>query len=119
LKNFGISRKGIYAFLNASSTRIVDSDNGGTHFHGLIHDFTNFLRLHFRKRTAKNCKILRIYVHKPTVDSSVTGYYSVAQKFGFIHAKISGTVLNKHIELFETAFVQKHRETFPCRVFSF
>ena len=41
LEDFCITGQGVDTFLDTCATRVVQTDNGSTHLHGLIHYFTD------------------------------------------------------------------------------
>ena len=44
LEDFSVASQGINTFLNTCTARVVDTDTRSTHFHGLVHNLTDFQR---------------------------------------------------------------------------
>ena len=59
------------------------------------------------------------YVYQTAFDSTVTGNYAVAEVVLLVHTEVGATVSDKHVEFFETTFVEKHLDAFACGVFAF
>jgi hypothetical protein len=47
--------------------------------------------------------------------SALSGYDSVAVRMRFLHAEVCTTMLDEHVELLETPFVQQQGKTLACR----
>ena len=112
LKNLGIACKSVHGFLNTGTTRVVDTDNRSTHLHTHVHHLANLLGHRLGKRTAIHSEVLGKYVYQTTVHRTGTGYNTVTKILLLLHAEIVATVKLEHVELFKTAFVQKHVDSF-------
>ena len=70
LENLGITCQGAGAFLNTSTSGVVQADDGGAEFNGLVHHIANLLRHGLAQRAADNSGILCEDEDETTIDSS-------------------------------------------------
>src|SRR6266851_5014693 len=91
-KNIRITAETDDTFLNARAAGIVQSDDWRADFHRQVHHFANLFRVSFRKRAAKDGKVLRENEHLATIDQTMTGNYAVAGIELFLHTKIPGAM---------------------------
>ena len=108
LEHLGITAKSSNAFLNTCTTRIVQTDHGSTDLHGLVHHLANFLCMRLGQRAPQNREILTEHEHQTAVDHAVASDHAVAGDLVAFHTEVSATVLNKHVPLFESAFVEQN-----------
>jgi hypothetical protein len=59
-------------------------------------------------RSQTPVKVLAVDEHQAAIDHAVAGHHAVAGNLGVLHAEVGATVLDKHVPLFEGAFVQQH-----------
>ena len=107
LEDFGITAQSIYTFLNTRTAGVVKADDGSSHLHCHIHNLADFLRHSFGKRACRNGEVLCKNINKATIDCTVTGNNAVAKIMLFVHTEVCTTVLNEHIEFFETTLIEE------------
>jgi len=59
----------------------------------------------FRQGTPVHGEVLAVHKHQTAIDHAVARDHTVAWNFVVGHAKVGATVLDKHVPLFEGAFV--------------
>ena len=112
LENLGIAAKRVNPFLNACPASIQHADNRRTVAQGHVLHLVDFARMRTRQRPAEHGEIFRINidgapVHRaPAGDNAVTGY------FALFHAELMAVMLDKHVDLFKTAGIQKQIYSF-------
>ena len=99
LKHVGIATQGGHTLLNTCTTGIIQPYNRRTHFHGVVHQLTDFFCMGFRQGTTKNREVLAKYKHQPTIDGTVANDHTIAGNMLLFHAKIGTAMLDKHIPL--------------------
>ena len=112
LEDFGVAAQGRHALLNARTTRVVQADNGRADFHGLVHDFADFLGVGFRQSATENREVLAEDKNQTTIDHAVARNHAVTWNFVVLHAEFDAAVLNKHIPFFKSAFVEQNFQAF-------
>ena len=118
LKNLSIACQRVAAFLNTGSARVVQTDNGGTRLHGLIHNLADFQRHRLAQATGKHRKILSKDIHRTTVDGTIASHHAVAEERLLLHVKINTAVSDKHVKLLKRAFVQQKGNTLASSQFA-
>ena len=116
LEDFGVSGECVHAFLDTCSTGVVQTDDRGAHFHGLVHDFTDFQGQRLRKGASEYSEVLCEDIYQTTVNGAVSGNNTIAEEGGLVHAEIRAAVCHEHVKFFETAFVQEHGNPFAGSV---
>ncbi len=61
--------------------------------------------MRFRQGATKHGEVLAVHKHQAAIDHAVAGDHTVARNFVVLHAKVCAAVLDKHVPLFEGAFV--------------
>ena len=122
-KNLRITGQRHHSFLNARAAGIVEPDDGRPDTHGQVHNFTNFARVRFRERSAKDREILREEIHQAPANAAVSGDKAVAGRALLFHAEIGAVVRHEFVELLEAALVEQERDAlahreFPCAAFT-
>ncbi len=107
IKDICIAAQRPNAFLNACATRIVQPNHRCANTNSVIHYFTDFLCVGFRKCPSKNRKILCKNIYQTTVDCSVTRNNAITVIQFLLHIKISGSVGYEYAHFFKGAFVEK------------
>src|SRR5438477_2557205 len=111
-KNIRVASKRHHTFLDAGTARIVQTDYRCAVAHGEIHDFANFLRVGFRKRSTKHGEVLRENINQAAADATEAGYKTIACGALRLHTKIGAMVANEFIEFFESAFIEQQVNSF-------
>ena len=115
LENLAVAGKGIYAFLDPGAAGIVQSDHGSTGAHSHIHHLAYLFRHRLAQGAAVDREVLGKHEHKPSVYCALSGHDSVAVGVRSIHSEVGASVLDEHVELFETAGIQQKGETLARR----
>ena len=118
LKYLGIAGQRVHPLLDACTTRVVEADTGSSRPHGHVHHLAYLLGHRLGQRTARYGEILCEDIDQPAVDGPVTGYHAVAVRMALLHAEVVTTMRHEHVELLETALIQKHLYPFAGRVLS-
>ena len=119
LENFGISREGVHAFLNAGAARVVYPDYRRADLHRLIHNLANFHRKTLRQRAAEHREVLCKHIHQAAFDGAVPGNHAVAQHDVFFHVEVRTAMCHKHVKFLKAAAVEQHGDAFARRIFPF
>src|ERR1700735_2789978 len=117
-KNLGVARKRHHALLNSRAPEIVQANYGRAGAHRQIHNFRDFRRVCFGKRTAENGEVLGEDIDEAAFDAAVTGDEAIAWRALHFPAEIGGMVADKLVELFEGAFVEQQVNAFARAEFS-
>ncbi len=112
LEHLAIACKAVDTFLNTGTAGIVDPDHRRAVFNGHIHDLADLGRMRRRDGPAQNREVLRKDIDHAAVDGAPPGDNAIPRRFLLLHAEISAAVRDKHIELFERAFVQQQINPF-------
>mmetsp|Transcript_17924 Transcript_17924/g.42296 ORF Transcript_17924/g.42296 Transcript_17924/m.42296 type:complete len:263 (+) Transcript_17924:1307-2095(+) len=115
LKHVGIATQTVHTFLNASSTRVVETNHGRSHSHGHVHDLDHFLSVRFRERSSQDGEILRKGIDGTAVDLAVPGDDAVAGKLLGIHAKFGTAMRLELINFVKGIGIEQEFDAFSCR----
>ena len=110
LEHIGIAAKRRHALLDAGAARIVQADHRRADLHRLVHHLADLFGVRLGKRPAEHGEILAVDEHQPAVDHAVAGDHTVTRDLVVLHAEVHAAVFDKHVPLFEGAFVQQHFE---------
>ena len=88
LENVGKTSQSVDAFLDTSTTRVIQSDAGCAHLHSEILHFADLLSHGLGERTAIDCEILRIEIHQTAVDGGTTTHHAVTVEVFLFHAEV-------------------------------
>src|SRR5699024_7658326 len=102
-----IAGKARHTLLDPRTARIVQPDHRGAVLHRHIHDLADFLRMGFRKRTAKDGEILTEHIDHAPVDRAPAGNYPVAIGALFVPAEIGAAKGDEHVEFLEAVVIEK------------
>src|SRR5690606_23642976 len=91
-KDIGVATQRPNALLNPGATRIVQANHGRANAHGVVHYFTDFLRVSFGKGSSKNRKILCENINKTAVDGAITRNHTIAVIHFVLHIKVGGSM---------------------------
>ena len=83
---------------------------GARAFHRHVLDLGDLLGMGLRQRAAEYGEILGEGEHGAAVDGAPAGDDAIAGDFRLVHAEIGRAMLDKHVELFERAFVHQQFE---------
>ena len=75
--------------------------------------------MRFAQRTTKHCEVLAIHKDQAPVNHAVARDHAVARNLLVLHAEVHTAVLDKHVPLFKTAFVQQHLQALTRGEFAF
>src|SRR5215203_2344312 len=87
-ENIRVASKAHDAFLNACSTRIIQTDNRCSDLHREIHDLANFFRVSLGKGSAEYSKVLCKNKYVTTVNQTVSGDNTIARVNLLFQSKI-------------------------------
>lgn len=106
LEDFSVASERLNSLLDTSTTRVVQADARCTHKLCLIHDLAYLFSIGLRKRTAKNCEVLRESKDYFAVDSALSCDDAITIDFLFFHAKISASMSHKLIVFNERTLIE-------------
>ncbi len=118
LEDFGVTRECVHTLLNTCAARVVYADHGSALPHCHVHHLADLLGHSFAQRAAVDGKVLRKDIDQPSVHRAVSGHDAVAEVVLLLHAEVHAAVLDEHVELFETALVEEHVDSFACSEFA-
>ena len=119
LEDVGKTGEGVDTFLDARTARVVETDAGGTHLHGQILHFADFLGHGLGERTTVDGEILSIEIDQAAVDGGTAAHHAVAVELFLLHAEVVATVKFEHVEFFETSFVDEQGDALASGGFAF
>ncbi len=67
-----------------------------------------------RDRPAQNCEILTEHIDLTPIDRAPARHNTIARRLLLLHPEIGAAMGDKHVELFEAAFIQQQINTFAC-----
>src|SRR5690606_18438364 len=105
-KDIGIPSQRNDPLLDTGASRIVETDNRRTGFHGQVHYLTDLFGMRFRKGAPEHGKILGKDVYQTSVDRPVTRDHAVSRILFLIHAEIQGPMGYQHARFTEGPFIQ-------------
>jgi len=106
------------AFLNARSAGIVDGNKRLLRIERHVHDFPDFLGVHFTQGSACAGKVLRSRKDDPAVDFAEARDDAVGGNFLFIHAEQGGMMLDEKLHFLKAAFIKQPVQPFAGRELS-
>ena len=119
LEDLGIAGQRTCSLLNTCSTRVVQTDDRRSEFHGLIHHIANLECHRLAQRTSDNCSILCKDEYQTTVNRTRSYCYTVTQEHFLLHAEVVTAVGKEHIHLFKRTFVEQHVNTLAASITAF
>ena len=75
--------------------------------------------MRFRQSTAVHREVLAVDKHQTAVDHAVASHHTITWNFLVSHAEVGAPVFDKHVPLFEGAFIQQHFNTLARSEFAF
>ena len=108
LEDFRVTGQSVDALLNASATRVIQTDDGSTHLHGVVHHLANLLSHRLAERAGIDCEVLSEDIDQATVYRTVTSHYAVAHVLLLLHAEVVAAMCYEHVHFLEAAFVEQH-----------
>ena len=114
-ENLSIASKAINTLLDARTARIEDANHRRPVLQRLVLHLHDLFCVGHRQRSAEHGEVFRKYVHHPAIDRAPAGHDPVAGDLVVLHPELGAAVFNKHVELFEAAFVQQQLDPLPRR----
>ncbi len=118
LEDFSVTGKAVHTLLDAGAAGIVETDDRGANFHGLVHDFADLQGECLGKGAAEDREVLGENVDQAAVHRAVARDHAVGKEFFLFLAEVGASVLYEHVEFLETAFVKEHQDALARRVFA-
>ena len=100
-ENLRIRAKTRNAFLNPSSSTIIQANYRRAGFESHIEYFTNLQPMHFAKRSTINSKILSKAVNGPSIYGSMPAYNPVPRNHVSIHIKVPAPMFYQWVDFHE------------------
>ena len=75
--------------------------------------------MRFRQSTAVHREVLAVDKHQTAVDHAVASHHTITWNFLVGHAEVGAPVFDKHVPLFESAFVEQDLDTLTRGEFAF
>lgn len=111
--------KGGYALLDAGTARVIDGDDGRSHFESEFLNFHDFVSRRASERATVNGEVERVNEDESSVNFAVARYDAVAKEDILVHAEVVASVRDKLVDFDEGAFVKKHVNAFTSGLFTF
>ena len=103
------------AFLNAGTTRVVETDERSAYTHGHVHDLADLLGHGDAKRTTADRKVLSIEEDESPADGSRSCDNTIAERVRLVGAEVGATVDQEHVGLLERAWIDQCLNALACR----
>ena len=111
LENLCITSQGASTFLDTRTTRVVQTDDRGTQFHGLVHHVANLQCHSLAQRSADDGSVLCEDEYQTTINSTRTYCHTIAKEDFFLHAEVVATVGKEHVYFLKRTLVEEHINT--------
>ena len=112
-EDIGVTREGLYTFLDAGAAGVEQADHRRADLHGLLLHFYDLGGVGAGERAAKHGEVLGEHIDHAAADRAPTGNHAVAWDALFVHSEFVAAMLDEHVELFERALIEQERDPFP------
>ena len=107
LEDLRVSGQRVATLLNTGTARVVQTDDGSTHVHGLVHDLADLLGVGAGQRSSQHGEVLGEQEDQTAVDGTVTSDHTIAGVVLLLHSKVHATVSLQLVVLAEGALIDQ------------
>ena len=118
LENLRVTSQGVATFLDTSTAGIVQTDDGSTHVHSLVHHLADLLGIRAGERTAQHGEILGKEEDQTAVDGGMTGDNTIARIVLLFHTKMSAAVSLQLVVFAEGTLIHEQLDSFASAQFT-
>ena len=118
LENLRVTSQGVATFLNTSTAGIVQTDDGSTHVHSLVHHLADLLSIGARERTTQHGEILGKEEDQTAVDGSMTSDDTITRIVLLFHTKMSAAVSLQLVVFAEGTLIDEQLDSFASAQFT-
>ena len=112
LENLRVSSQGVATFLNTGTARIVQTDDGSTDVHSLIHDLADLLSVGTGEGTTQHGEVLSEEENQTAVDGSVTSDNTITRVVLLLHTEMGAAVSLQLIVFAEGTLIDEQLNSF-------
>ena len=117
VEDFPVAVQAVDRFLDPRSAGVVDSYDRASRFERHVHDFADFLRVHFPERSAQNREVLAVHEDPPPVYRSAARDDSVSRVFLVPEAEGLAPVRDVFVDFHKAPRIQQPLYPLPRRPF--